>query len=49
MPLSALHEQGLTAAFSIANGPMTLEDAMNNGDKLIEQQTEQIFRALKLK
>ncbi|MBF9296753.1 glycerate kinase [Mammaliicoccus sciuri] len=49
MPLSALHEQGLTAAFSIANGPMTLEDAMNNGDKLIEQQTEQIFRALKWK
>ncbi|MCJ0913825.1 MULTISPECIES: glycerate kinase [Mammaliicoccus] len=47
MPLSALYEQGLTAAFSIANGPMTLEDAMNNGDKLIEQQTEQIFRALK--
>lgn len=49
MPLLALHEQGLTAAFSIANGPITLEDAMNNGDKLIEQQTEQIFRALKLK
>lgn len=49
MALSALHEQGLTAAFSIANGPITLEDAMNNGDKLIEQQTEQIFRALKLK
>ncbi|WP_204184321.1 glycerate kinase family protein [Staphylococcus sp. GDX8P19P] len=47
-PLSALHEQGLTAAFSIANGPITLEEAMNNGDKLIEQQTEQIFRALKL-
>lgn len=47
-PLSALHEQGLTAAFSIANGPMSLEEAMNNGDKLIEQQTEQIFRALKL-
>lgn len=49
MPLSALHEQGLTAAFSIANGPITLEEAMNNGDKLIEQQTEQIFRALKWK
>ncbi|MCD8819602.1 glycerate kinase [Mammaliicoccus sciuri] len=49
MPLSVLHEQGLTAAFSIANGPITLEEAMNNGDKLIEQQTEQIFRALKWK
>lgn len=49
MPLSALHEQGLTAAFSIANGPITLEEAMNNGDKLIEQQTEQIIRALKWK
>lgn len=49
MPLSALHEQGLTAAISIANGPITLEEAMNNGDKLIEQQTEQIFRALKWK
>lgn len=49
MPLSALHEQGLTAAFSIANGPITLEEAMNNGDKLIEQQTEQIFRAIKWK
>lgn len=49
MPLSALHEQGLTAAFSIANGPMTLEEAMNNGDILIEQQTEQIIRALKWK
>lgn len=45
-PLSELYEQGLTSAFSIANGPMTLEEAMNNGDKLIEQQTEQIFRTL---
>lgn len=46
--LSELYNQGLTAAFSITNGPMNLEEAMQNSSCLIEQQTEQIFRTIKI-
>ena len=43
-PLSALHERGLTAAFSLVSGPMELEYAMKHGTVLIEQQIGQIIR-----
>ncbi|MBO3062610.1 glycerate kinase [Mammaliicoccus fleurettii] len=46
--LSELYNQGLTAAYSITNGPMNLEEAMQNSSCLIEQQTEQIFRTIKM-
>ncbi|HET7580720.1 MAG TPA: glycerate kinase [Bacillales bacterium] len=42
--LSPMYEKGLTAAFSITDGPMSLEEAMENGSFLIERQTEQILR-----
>ncbi|PNZ36277.1 glycerate kinase [Mammaliicoccus vitulinus] len=44
--LSELYTQGLTAAFSITNGPMNLNDAMTNSAYLIERQAEQVFRTL---
>lgn len=44
--LSSLHEQGLAAAFSITNGPMTLNEAIENSKILIEKQSEQIYRML---
>lgn len=46
--LDLLYEKGLTAAFSITDGPMSLQEAMKNGTVLIERQTEQIFRLLRL-
>lgn len=47
--LSKLYEQGLTAAFSITNGPMNLNNAMANSSYLIESQSEQVFRIIKSK
>lgn len=46
--LAPLYEKGLSAAFSITNGPMSLQDAMNKAPLLIEKQTEQVFRLLSL-
>ena len=40
----ALLEHGITAMFSIANGPMTLDYAMENGLELITQVTKNIIR-----
>ena len=42
--LSALHERGLTAAFSLVSGPMELGYAMEHGTRLVESQTEQVIR-----
>src|SRR5699024_4995011 len=42
--LKPLYQKGLTAAFSITDGPMSLEETMANTLRLIEKQTEQIFR-----
>ena len=44
--LSELHNQGLTAAFSITTKPVSLEYAIKNAQSLIEQQSEQIFRLI---
>lgn len=44
--LSELHDQGLTAAFSINSKPVSLEYAIKNAQSLIEQQSEQIFRLI---
>ena len=40
----ALLDHGITAMFSIANGPITLEYAMENGCELIGQVTKNIMR-----
>ena len=40
----ALLEHGITAMFSIANGPVTLEYAMEHGCELIEQVTKNVMR-----
>ncbi|MBB3112349.1 glycerate kinase [Paenibacillus phyllosphaerae] len=42
--LSLLYEAGLTSAFSIVNGPMTLEEAMQQTGDLLADAAEQAFR-----
>lgn len=42
--LQALHEHGLTAAFSIAPGPLTRADALTNAAQHIARTAEQIAR-----
>lgn len=46
--LEPLYKEGLTAAFAIANGPLTLEDSFAKAALLIEKQTEQIMRIFTL-
>lgn len=42
--LAPLHEIGLAAVFSIAPGPVSLEDALKNAAEYIERATEQVTR-----
>lgn len=42
--MSELHNSGLTAAFSIADSPMSLQEAMRNAELLIENQAEEAMR-----
>lgn len=44
--LGALYEKGLSAAFSITSGPMSLEDSMKRASELIEMKVEQVMRVL---
>jgi len=44
--LGALYEKGLSAAFSITSGPMSLEDSMKRASELIEMKAEQVMRVL---
>jgi glycerate kinase len=39
-----LYDEGILALFSIINKPMTLEEAMEKGEELLEKATENIFR-----
>ena len=39
-----LYERGLVSMFSICDGPMTLEQALANADRLVEKATERIIR-----
>lgn len=45
--LDPLYEKGLSAAFSITDRPMPLEEAMKDGESLISRKTEQIFRLIR--
>lgn len=47
--LDSLYEKGLSAAFSITDGPITLEKAMEHGEILLENTAEQIGRILKIR
>ena len=42
--MAALHQQGLTATFSIADSPMTLAESMQNAERLLEEQAEEVMR-----
>lgn len=43
---SKLYEAGITAIFSIVNGPMSLETAMKNSKQLTEQTAENVMRLI---
>lgn len=43
--ISNLHDIGIDACFSLCSGPMSLENAMKNGQVLLANATEQAFRA----
>ena len=43
-----VHKDGIESAFSIVNGPMTLENASSNAHKLIVESTEQVMRLLRV-
>jgi len=45
----ALYAQGLTAAFSLVNGPLSLEHACQNAAQLLRERTQDIARLLSLK
>lgn len=40
-----LYEEGFHSIFSITNKPMTLEEAMKNGNRLLEDTAERVIRA----
>ncbi|HSU80755.1 MAG TPA: glycerate kinase, partial [Candidatus Angelobacter sp.] len=44
-----LYEEGLTAAFSITNGPITLEESMAKTSELLYEKAEQVLRVWALK
>lgn len=45
--LTQLYQQGITATFSIANGPITLEESKARAFSLLSNKTEQIMRIIK--
>lgn len=47
--IDKLYEYGIQAVFSIVNGPMTLQQAMDAAAELIESTTEQVIRTIYLR
>jgi glycerate 2-kinase len=43
---NTLYEKGFNSIFSIVDKPMTLDEAIENGDKLLEDASERILRAM---
>jgi glycerate kinase len=39
-----LYDAGITALFSLTNKPMTLKEAMERGEELLEKTAENVFR-----
>ncbi|MDW7673434.1 MAG: glycerate kinase [Bacillota bacterium] len=46
--LDHLHEEGITAYYSIVNGPMSLQEAITNTRSLVELTTTEILRLFKV-
>jgi glycerate kinase len=46
---NALYSLGIDSIFSIVDGPMTLEEAMMNGEKLLEDTAERVMRLYGIK
>lgn len=46
--LAELYNQGLTSAFAIADGPMSLEESKARASELLADRAEQIIRTIKL-
>jgi len=44
----ALYDLGIDSVFSIVDGPMSLEDAMINGEKLLEDTAERVMRLYRI-
>jgi glycerate 2-kinase len=44
--ISKIHDQGITSAFSIIDSPMTLNEAINNTEKLIIKKVNEICRLI---
>lgn len=42
--INELHASGITAVFSLCNGPVTLDEAMKNGPQYLQKVTEQVVR-----
>ncbi|HET6872675.1 MAG TPA: glycerate kinase, partial [Sporolactobacillaceae bacterium] len=47
--LHELYERGLTAAFTIADRPMTLQESIQRASELLEMRVEQLVRVLTIK
>ena len=45
----ALYSQGMTAAFSLCNGPITLQDAMQHTSSLLQDRSRDIMRVFMTK
>ena len=45
--VGGLYDQGFTALFSIVASPLTIEAAIQNADRLLEAQSEQVARLLR--
>jgi glycerate 2-kinase len=43
---TVLYEKGFNSIFSVVDKPMSLEEAIKRGDKLLEDASERIFRAM---
>ena len=46
--IEALYPHGIEAVFSLTNGPMTLAEAMDRAETLLEHAAEQIVRAIRI-
>lgn len=46
--INELHEKGFEAIFSIVNSPMNLDDALKNASILLQNESEEVFRLIKV-
>lgn len=46
LEIDELYDAGVTSLFSIVNGPISIKEAMEHGERLLEKKSENIFRLL---